>query len=264
MTAIDTPDGQQGVTGPQALIGSFGAAQQAGSVPVPENCGSVWIIASGINNANHPLVVGQNSLSNYPAYQVKALTSSGNDSFWIIPSIQSVDISLTITWGSVPGASWFVIADTLSRFNVSVGMGSQFVPPSQDSLGDGYVIDTVPSVLAGDHPANELQLAYTNLGVSGNLIAAPGAGKRLRLYRGKLILYTNPASTWASLNIGKNSTTPAMCLCGLAPGTNGLPIIDTFKFDKTGMPTDTNTAVTLTLGAASAAICWAEYTVETV
>ena len=51
-----------------------------------------------------------------------------------------------------------------------------------NSLGVQYVIPAVPGVTAGDHPPNEVKYTAAGFTATGNILNAPGAGQRYRLF----------------------------------------------------------------------------------
>jgi hypothetical protein len=128
-----------------------------------------------------------------------------------------------------------------------------------DTQGIAYGIPSAPGETANDHPPNELSWAALSSQTAGaNVIAAPGAGKRVRLFYVHAWANDSAALYFVSAN---NLAGTAMIFCsnlgaaGAAVAPAVLPL--------TGMPCQTNTAVALGVGGGHCG-CTVGYTVETV
>ena len=123
-----------------------------------------------------------------------------------------------------------------------------------NSLGVQYVVPTVPNVAAGDHPPNEVSLTALTFNSTTNaqILAAPGAGKRYRVFGISLFATSN----WCYVNDNTGVAITGVSSGGtanwLAPGQ--------------GVPLATNSA--LAVGGAGAGgttgIVTVQYTTETI
>ena len=262
MTVLNpgTPDNTRGYVSPQKLLATFGPTDQIKTVAVPNNAGSVWVLAPGVANTNTLFVSGATSAADYPAYQIIPVSSTGNDSIWIIPTVEAIDGDLSFVWSSSPGHTWYVVSDASSRWSVAALMGSSGQAIATDSGGEQFVVPTAPGANPGDHPANELVIYPFNGSLTtapSTLAAAPGVGKRYRIFYGKLWIYGTPTDGCEMFVDGGD----IIALCGYVD----LPNSDEFSYPQSGLPLNTNTgvfvqAVTSTVSAAGYVLA----TIETV
>lgn len=123
-----------------------------------------------------------------------------------------------------------------------------------NQAGIQYVIPSAPATLASDHPPNELLFAGTFFAATGNLVAAPGAGLRLRVFAAQLTSYSG--TPFGRLQ----SHTAGLLFLACAPGQNA-----ELTYGPSGIVLGTNDGIDYFLGA-GAGDCSAivVYTIETV
>lgn len=128
-----------------------------------------------------------------------------------------------------------------------------------DQQGAQYAIPTAPSTLTGDRPPVELSWAsLVGVVASTVIIAAPGAGKAVRLFYVAGFAFNGAANYYVQCFApGGGNVYPCVSEvpAGLTPPPSTLPL--------TGLLCETNTAVTLGLNAGSAGAT-VGYTIETV
>ena len=227
---IDTPDYQRGAVNAQVLLASIPAATLSETIGVPPNIETlVALIPSGVGGVQARFV-GATSGLDYPnVWVVQSPTTSGYTTiFCDVTSV--IDEQIDIILNSGPTAEWYVygdsgthvVVDALLANALSVGgvsspgwylstagldSGKRTRPFLTDFNGQQYVIPTVPPTDTGDHPATELTYYGALFSASGNVLAAPGSGKRYRLF---------------SLNLGCQSGVTYGLVRG---GTSGLELL---------------------------------------
>lgn len=122
---------------------------------------------------------------------------------------------------------------------------SEPLPPLQNLIQELYVVPTVPSTLSGDRPPNELAFAQGNGGVS-TLIAAPGAGKQLRLFKAKCWMFPNVALGGE----GYMYAAGGAVICDVY-GTNSFAGYDEADWWPSGLESGNNPVATSAIGGAS-------------
>lgn len=132
----------------------------------------------------------------------------------------------------------------------------------QNLIGELYIVPTVPSILAGDHPPNELLIASPRLAAGGTILASPGAGLRYRIFFACLLLIGSSGAYGEA--IIQDSVTSRALVFALTSSTGQFPQIT--EFPLTGLPAGNNAAFTVqTIGGTySAADVILVYTLETI
>lgn len=245
MSVIDTPDGQRGFVNAQSLQGSFTAGERAGTVGIPANAETLVVVLEFGGAAKTCDCAGLTSGVRYPGIYIPPNPNTSSSQCWQFDISQPVDEQVSISFNSTPGANWFVYADAGVH---QVADMSKYT----NAQGLPYSIPSAPSEAAGDHPLNELLVASSVFAASGNLLAAPGAGARYRIFAGSLA----PESTTASGYINDSVSGLAFLACGQGGGTSlALPL--------TGLALSQNAAVhyTATVATTSMIAC-VIYTLE--
>jgi len=124
--------------------------------------------------------------------------------------------------------------------------------------GVPYVVPSAPGEASGDRPPSEVLWAYSGaVTTSTVVIAAPGAGKRIRLFFITGFAFSSTANYYVTCEYGGSVLLPFVSElpAGATPPAITLPL--------TGLPCDANTAVTLGVNAGTAG-CTLGYTVETI
>jgi hypothetical protein len=279
---IDTPDFQRGSFAPSKLIGAFGAGTNVETVNLPANAETVLIIKGSQSLTS---VVGVTTGSSYPVVQ----PLPGDNGFYLVFVAPGADPQVTITWGANAQWTWYVVADAGVRLiadlileqmagpgtggslapssglfvggYVQVGINRLFEPFRTDAIGRSYTIPGVPATDTGDGPPYELKYyaGVLNAGAGVTIIAAPGAGKRIRIFYAKCRTFSGSASTVAA-------TFGGVVMILVASGTTASSSdLDTLIVPLTGIATDANTPVVYTSSAGNPGlIAVVIYTVETI
>lgn len=98
-----------------------------------------------------------------------------------IGTVQTSDAVLEVATALVAGSS------PARALQQGVSDGTHLRAQLGDQQGVPYSIATVPSILAGDHPPNELLFQSIGFTSTGVLLGAAGAGKRYRVFAVQLV-----------------------------------------------------------------------------
>ena len=202
---VDTPDYQRGLVNAQKLLASTPGATHVLNVGIPPNAETLVISAPGTNNVT-PAVQGTTTSTFYPVVPVPpAVIGLPAMSMWLVDVSQALDATVTITFPNPLSATWYVYSDAGVRLTMDIAVGSavggsgQAEPTGAMVVGGigahakmyawemteggaGYVVPTIPSTAAVDHPPQELSYADAGFTATGTLVAAPPAGQRLRVF----------------------------------------------------------------------------------
>jgi hypothetical protein len=259
---------------PEALLDTVAGAVSSAVVAVPSGAQSL-VLLDPSGNGTVPSVTGATSGNGYVVLQ-----PTTNTSRWYVPVDAAIDTSVTVTWLAAPSTTWYVIASIAPGPLVylgaqqgnatSIGSGADcvleggldqsFVQRARliDTLRRPAVVLQAPSSATGDHPAVELQTAkLTAQTAAGTLIAAPGAGKRLRLFEAGIACVggTGVAGlNWTDWNAN----------AGAIRAMGGFFLGGSRTFPLSGVALSTNTAVTIAVGGTVTYDAFATYSVETV
>lgn len=243
--AIDTPDYQRGIVSAQKLLATVPAGTNTVIVGLPPNVETLVVFP------NFPVafaairVEGVTTGFPYPgvtATPQTGLISSNAYYFDVSPGLDE-SVQITIPAGGV--TPWYVVADSASRITLTANM-------STSVSGAQYVIPSVPSTLAGDHPPVELSYLGAYLNATGDVLAAPGAGQRLRVFAAQMGAQT--AGVVGGLRNGSAGEWFATC------GASGDSHV---AFPLTGLPLPANESVNYQLVAgAGFMLITVAYTVE--
>ena len=282
MTVVDTSDWQRGTVAPQKLIGNFGAASNPERVTLPANAETLWVFCVGVVGMILQSVVGVTTGKPYPFAAMPLLFGAGANPIYVVPVSSAADMQVTITWAAAP-AQWYVVADAGVRLVIdqvlqailataglaSPGVGLEMLGTdgtnarviATDKIGRQYGIPGVPATDTGDGPPYELKYyaGVLNAGAGVTIIAAPGAGKRIRIFYAKCRTFSGSASTVAA-------TFGGVVMILVASGTTASSSdLDTLIVPLTGIATDANTPVVYTSSAGNPGlIAVVIYTVETI
>lgn len=194
------------------------------------------------------------------------------------------DASVTVTLGSAPTVTWYIVADAGVRLVTELTVQSAMqasgasVPPDGIAVlgSDGtdarflrtsqqgilYGVWSAPDTATGDHPPNELQIAQVVPSGTGitTLVAAPGTGKRLRVFYLKANIFSTSGGD-AQL---ADTSGVTYCYAQRTAGTGDLSIDDLNLCGTSGLALTANAGLTGQVNVASTAFFSAVYTVETV
>lgn len=181
--AADTPDYQRGVVNAQKLLAAPSATPSV-IVSPPPNTESMILIADQPSSPSDDVwCMGQTSAAYAPVYRLPASNGVNFNGAWIFDVSSVIDSSYEVYYGNGSHTQWYVYADAAARLVVD---GSKLT----DLHGQQYVIPTVPSTLANDHPPVELSYASATVGNGGVVLAAPGAGNRYRIFAAQIGNFT--------------------------------------------------------------------------
>jgi len=261
VTVVDTSDWQRGTVAPQKLIGNFGAASNPETVTLPANAETLWVFCVGVVGMILQSVVGVTTGKPYPFAAMPLLFGAGANPIYVVPVSSAADMQVTITWAAAP-AQWYVVADAGVRLVIdqvlqailatgglaspgiglemlgSDGTNARVIAVSQQGIT--YAIPSAPDTATGDHPPNELLWATNTTAGSttGTILAAPGGGKRYRLFYAQLFSSPPPtATTWIEATVNGN----LFIVSGLITPAS----LDRAVLPLSGMPLDANTKIGL-------------------
>jgi hypothetical protein len=124
-----------------------------------------------------------------------------------------------------------------------------------DAQGRLVITPTAPSLAAGQHPVVERQFTAYGFSSTGNLLAAPGAGNRYRLYFVKIAMVSGTGTGYIP-----GGSVPELAQVGPPPA----PAVDWVDFKDAGWAFAANTAFGVYLTGTISIIVSALYTIETV
>jgi hypothetical protein len=181
--AIDTPDGQMGVVSAQALLAQVAAGVQFVTVGVPPNAEGLVVVVPGLAIPSN-LILAYGTVTG--AYYTGAVSTSPTappttTAFFDASSV--TDDQVTVSVLQVPPVPWFVYADTGVHLMADISKAA-------NRKGVQYVIPTAPALDTGDHPPVELIAAGLQFNANGNLLNAPPAGMRHRIFQLQAFVYT--------------------------------------------------------------------------
>jgi hypothetical protein len=244
--AIDTPDGQVGIVNPQSEIFSGIFSGGSGTFGVPPNAETLIILATAAYPINIMNLLGVTSGITYPGVKLVQGAITGQAVF-IFDAAPSVDQTMRIGGGS-PGNPLSIVVYADSGVHI-VADTSKLA----NQQGLQYVVPSAPGPLLGDHPPNELSLAgQYNVAAGGVLVAAPGAGKRLRVFSANVVAHT--AGAIAGLYDAVTASYLVFCGSGTSGTVSGYP---------SGIPLSANSGIVFgtSAGNASGSVT---YTTETI
>lgn len=244
-----SPDWQRGYYSAQKKLASVPANTIQTSVIVPPNAESIIVTCQNAGVGNELVCLGLTSAQYYASAKSTKISGSAASVTWFFDTSAVIDSTVELTWNTAPTFAWTVYADAATHLTADISKAT-------DENGQMYVVSSAPSVLSGDHPANELLFAQFGNAPSGStVIAAPGAGNRLRLF------YATASALTAGQFINlSGSVSGKIVLAGIA--TNPL-IPTTIDYKPTGVILGTNDALIMTT-AGGTGTCNVVYTVETV
>lgn len=247
MTQTDTPDFQRGVVSAQKLLASVAPGVTRQAVSVPPNAETLVIVATEQNAISTISVTGNTTGISCPLSSISAPEGSGNSPTWYVDVSSALDDAVTVSITFGVASAWYVYADS----------GVHMVSDTNKAVNNQrvqYTIPIPPDTASGDHPYNELQLASGNFGGAATaLLAAPGAGKRYRLFGLHVAIITTPG--YAVISQAPSGTLLASC-----PYDGGLAQ----QFLPSGLPLATNAGIDVATTGTSIAMAGVTYTLETV
>jgi hypothetical protein len=163
--------------------------------------------------------------------------------------MQIVDAATAATSGGIG-----IAAPTVALQTGGQDVSGNMHPSRVDGIGEQFVVSAPPGSGGFNHPPNELKYASTASLGSGNLIAAPGAGNRIRVFY-----------AWAANNGN------GICLLDATLGGITIQLVGTVypnfgscDFKPSGLALDANTAVTIITSSGQTINGGVVYTVESV
>lgn len=210
MSAIDTPDYQRGIVNAQVLLAKVTTGAGHVSVSLPPNIETLIVCGEQAATLNGVSVVGDQSGADY-IVQFMRTTQGGGAASTIVADVSSaLDTSVTITVGSVTQGNWYVYGD--SGVHMVTEMSHLI-----NGYGQAYTIPSVPSTAAGNHPPTEISYYTAGLTAAGNVLAAPAAGSRYRIFG---VLLQVPSTTPVCY---LDASGAGQTLCGCLGGQTMVP-----------------------------------------
>lgn len=276
MTNLDTPDNQVGTFNPQVLLKTVPGGTAATTVTPTPNMETLVVVGKMTAVLATPNVTGVSTGTRYP-YVRTNVGSLPAEWVTLYAEVSTVlDPEVHIEWGTAPTTEWYVYADAGIHLTIDpalagtigevggprpnglvlVGGSGPFgaEPIEIDSLGQQYVIPTIPHKASGDHPFTELEHISALEEGTATILAAPGSGKRYRLFSVSL------SSTGAGQVGYVQDALSGQAFAGIVGVGNSVTTIP-----GQGVPLSENAALRLTLeGAAGKVVLVAYYTTETI
>lgn len=245
--AIDTPDYQRGVVNAQKLLAHVTGIATSVIVGIPPNTETL-VVTTFVHAVNQPITVtGQTTGVIYPSVPLYPNTVPGVwQTYWVDVS-QSVDDEVEVQILGSSSLGWYVYADSGVHLIADVG-------GVRTLAGIPYTIPIAPSESAGDHPPVELQSFGGNFSANGNVLAAPGAGFRYRVFHASAVPVTG-GSYFAELGNSAGGALFLFC-SGIAGGQ--------MSFYPSGLPCGTNAPIFIGFSAAGEVSVSLAYTTEVV
>jgi hypothetical protein len=245
--SVGTPDWQNAVVSAQQLVETVPAATQIVTVGIPPNAESLIVMANQTTEPCTCEVVGMTTGAVYTGARTSAPYSAPAAKTYLFDVSSAADQNVRVQISPAANAPWTIYADAGTHV---VADTSKLV----NTRGQQYVIPTVPAVVAGDHPPNEVLEAQAFAAATGTvLVAQPGATSRLRIYSAT-IAYDN-ASGFASLAAIGSGGDIAYAIHGTT---------STMVFPGQGFAYPANSGVFIFSSAGGTAFATICYTIETV
>ena len=242
---IDTPDYQRGVVSAQVLLGTIPAGNFSDTIGLPPNIESLVVVSKGFGNVIEVFVTGVTSGINYPGTALQPGPQTVGQRAFVFDVSSAVDDQVVVHFTVAAGFDAYIYAD----YGVHISADLSKLANQQ---GSAYVIPTVPNVITGDHPPNELDFVSQAFAASGSLLGAPGSGRRWRVFSVQM-------AVWSGTPVGLvYDSVSSDALMTIGPGQAcGLP------FPLTGVPLANDAALdySLSSGTGTVGVC-AVYTLE--
>lgn len=239
-----SPDWQRGYYSAQKELSTGNVGTGVVTVTIPPNCETLIVLLENPAQQDSAAAKGVTTGYNYPgigSFNNRALSSTRTFFFDVSATL---DTQMQIFVTAQLGGQWSVYADAGVHIVGDVGRYTN-LPGAQ------YVVPTVPNVSAGDHPLNELQHVNNIFAANGNLLNAPGAGTRYRVFSAQLIVITG------SSNCQMGGTDGTFCYA-----RDGNP--GNITFGPSGFPLPDNSPVEVFIGPSITVGAVVIYTQETI
>jgi len=188
MTNIDTPDYQVGVVNAQSLLANVTDTTFA-VVGVPPNTETLVVAFKAVELT--VIVTAAGSVSGY-IYPQRTIPSFDGGDLWITTYVdvsQAIDSTIDISISDSLVTQWYVYSDSAAHAVVVLGTRS-------DTLGQQYVIPSIPGTTAGDSPLTELSVASAAFTANGTLLSSAGGGQRFRIFSGQIAAFSGTGNSY--------------------------------------------------------------------
>lgn len=172
---VDTPDYQAGVVSAQKLLATVAAGTATITTGIPPNCETLVVAAPPGSASGQPICFGTSTFINYPGTQVFPPATTSASSVFAFDVSSVIDAQLRITWPAAPTSPWYVYSD--SGVHTVADTSSH-----KDANGSIFTVPVIPYGQPGSHPPQEISMASSVPAANAQIVAAPGAGKRLRVF----------------------------------------------------------------------------------
>lgn len=244
---VDTPDYQRGVVSAQILLAkALIPTPLFPLIQIPPNAETLILAADGAD-PTIPEVIGQETGIAYAGVKAQSQFQLDNSSVWFYDISSVLDVEIEVVFNTPAITNWYAYTDSAARTIVDVSKTS-------NQQGVQYVIPTIPATDANDHPPNELLVKNITLAASGTILAAPGAGKRYRVFSVQMATVTGGVLATAF-----DATSGLWIGVVAGPGTSQATI------PAQGYPMTANTALGYSLQAGAGSVASiVYYTIETI
>lgn len=180
---VDTPDYQRGVVNAQVLLATVPGGTSTVTVGVPPNTETLVVIVPGAAANTGIFCTGVVTGVQYSGVKSSAEPLVSETPTWWFDVSAVVDASVKVSLTVATADVWYVYADAGTHTVADI---SKLV----SNLGVQYQIPTVPATDLGDHPPTEVTVSSAYISSTSAIIAAPGAGLRLRIFSAQLATVT--------------------------------------------------------------------------
>lgn len=248
--AVDTPDYQRGIVNAQKLLATGEGGGGPVTVTLPPNCETLIVIITALGGRPVVKVSGVSTGHVYPGVPFPSQFGQAQDYCWMFDVTSSLDAQVSVSGVGAALTPYAIYAD--SGVHITADMSKL-----SNSIGQQYIIPSVPSTLAGDHPPNELKyVSVTDLATPATILPALGVGNRYRIF------YATMNMADANVLSDLRDATPATPFLHGATGAAGTPTAASYL--PSGIPLTANSAITGTCSVASHVTATIAYTTEAV
>ena len=222
MSAIDTPDYQRGVVNAQKLLASVPSSDLTVTTGLPPNCETLLVALGPGSSGAIPTVTGTTSGIVYPSVRLLGGPLSTGTFVWAFDVSDVIDSEVKVAFLSPPLVGWYVYSD--SGVHVTADIGS-----NHDGNGTLFTVPVVPYPETGYHPPAEVSQTAFNLSAVGNVLVAPGAGVRYRIFAGTMtsvvagvwgVLFDSITVEWIMTCVGQGNASLVLPPQGLPLSAN--------------------------------------------
>ncbi len=242
MNNVDTPDHQYSAVSAQRLLATIPAGTTTIDVDLPINLETLVLVAQVVDYPTYITVTGKTTGVQYAGVALPPLDSGSSWSQFLYDVSSAVDATVTITFASATVADIYAYSDAgvhlIADPNLAAALsftgdnarpntlqiggtdGTYLRALRTDASGQLQAVQTIPGTTAEDHPVTEILSESDTPAHDRDVISAPGAGKRLRVFA--MQMSSTGAGTRGVLTEGSGGG--LLCACDIAGyGSVNLP-----------------------------------------